>query len=57
MTDYSKEKEDVFAEHLDRTFGPNEEKTLVNSRRRVKRQIDHISPIKTKEKSKKLKEA
>jgi len=42
-------KADVFAEHLDRNFGPNEEKTLVNARRKVKTQIDHISPIKPKE--------
>ena len=55
MTDYNKEKADVFAEHLERTFGPNEEKTLVNSRRRVKMQINHISPIKPKEIIKEIK--
>jgi len=49
MTDYNKEKADVFAEHLERTFGPNEEKSLVNSTRRVKTQINHISPTKPKE--------
>jgi len=43
------EKADVFAEHLERTFRPNEEKTLVNSRRTVKPQINRIPPIKPKE--------
>ena len=32
----NKEKADVYAEHLERTFRPNEEKNLVYSRRRVK---------------------
>jgi hypothetical protein len=46
---YIKEKADVFAEHLERTFRPNEEKTLVELRRRVKTLINHILPIKGKE--------
>jgi len=44
-----KEKADVFAEHLERTFRPNEEKNLVNSRRTVKTHINHIPAIKPKE--------
>jgi len=55
MTDYNKEKAYVFAEHLERAFGPNKEKTMVNSRRRVKAQINHISPIKPKEIIKEIK--
>ena len=45
----NKEKADVFAEHLERTFRPNEEKTLVTSRRITKRQINRIPPITPKE--------
>jgi len=45
----NKEKTDVFAEHLERTFQPNEEKTLVNSRRGVKTPIYLIPPIKVKQ--------
>ena len=45
MTDYNKERADVFAEHLERTFQRNEEK----KKRRVKTQINHISPTKPKE--------
>ena len=44
MTDYNKEKVEVFAEHFDRTFGSNEEKTLVNSRRRIQTQINVLKP-------------
>jgi len=40
---------------LDRTFGPNEENTLVNSRRRVKTKFDRISSIKPKEIIKEIK--
>ena len=44
-----RENADVFAEHLDSTFRPNEEKTLVNSRRTVKTQINRLPPTKPKE--------
>jgi hypothetical protein len=41
----NKEKAENFAEHLERTFKPNEEKTIDTPRRIVEKQIKQIPPV------------
>ena len=45
----SKEKAEVFADHLERTFQPNEEKTMDSPRRTEEKQIKQIPPVTPKE--------
>jgi hypothetical protein len=44
-----KEKAEVFAVHLERTFHPNEEKTMDSPRRIEETQIKQIPPVTPKE--------
>ena len=45
----NKEKAKVFAEHLERTFKPNEEKTMDTLRRTEETQVKWIPPVTPKE--------
>jgi hypothetical protein len=45
----NKEKAETFAEHLERTFKPNEEKTMDTPRRIVEAQTKQIAPVTPKE--------